>query len=378
MNHNEIINSDLWNDIVGQNKAKEILNNIFVSRRVPHAFLFYGPDGAGKFFTAIQFLKLMNSEINEDLSKKYLKNLSSLSEPAVKLVFSLPRGKGETGDDSSYEKLPQDTIDIITEQINRLSVNPYFRLNIPGANTIKISSIRDIKKFSNFSDGNGIRKGVIVYDAHLMADEAQNALLKSLEEPPEDLVFFLITSNKERLLPTILSRCWQVKFNPLSDEQIKDILVKYFEIEEKKAKMLAGFSDGSLTTALNLIKYDLDNILLTAVQTIRFALAKRYYLANKAIEDSIDISSKENVQFFIAAIIKWLKDANKNKYTGKIDSFNEYRDTIEKFNSKFNNADLAKSILKLEQLTRLVDNNLNLNIILLGIIFVLSALSVRN
>jgi DNA polymerase-3 subunit delta' len=377
MNPNEIINSDFGNEIFGQDKAKEILKNIFDSRRVPHAFLFYGPDGAGKFFTALRFLRLLNSEIEEELKKKYLKNLASLSEPALKLVFALPRGKGETGDDSSYDKLPSDTIEVITEQLSCLSANPYYRLNIPGANTIKISSIRDIKKFTNFSEGNGIKKGVIVYDAHLMADEAQNALLKSLEEPPEDVVFFLITSNKEKLLPTILSRCWQIKFNPLADEQIKEILVKYFEVEEKKAKVLSGFSDGSLTTALNLIKYDIDNILLTAVQTIRFALAKRYYLANKAIEDSIDISSKENVQFFIAAIIKWLKDANKNKYLGTVDSYQEHRDTIEKFNAKFNNADIAGSILKLEQLSRLIDNNLNLNIILLGIIFELSALSVR-
>lgn len=377
MNPNEIINSDFGNEIIGQNKAKEILKNIFISRRVPHAFLFYGPDGAGKFFTAIQFLRLLNSEVNEELNRKYLKNLTSLSEPAVKLIFALPRGKGETGDDSSYDKLPPDTIEVITEQLARLSANPYYRLNIPGANTIKISSIRDIKKFTNFSEDNGIKKGVIIYDAHLMADEAQNALLKSLEEPPEDVVFFLLTSNKERLLPTILSRCWQVKFNPLADGQIKDILVKYFEVEEKKAKVLSGFSDGSLTTALNLLKYDIDNILLTAVQTIRFALAKRYYLANKAIEESIDISSKENIQFFIAAIIKWLKDANKNKYLGTVDSYQEHRDTIEKFNAKFNNADIAGSILKLEQLSRLIDNNLNLNIILLGIIFELSALSVR-
>ena len=311
-------------------------------------------------------------------AENILKNLSALSEPAIKLIFSLPRGKGETGDDSSYDKLPADTIEVITEQIGILSKNPYYKMKVPNANTIKISSIRDIKKFTNFNDDNGIKKGIVIYDAHLMADEAQNALLKSLEEPPENVIFFLITSNKEKLLPTILSRCWQVKFNPLSNEQIKEILIKYFEIDENKANILANFSDGSLTNSINLLKYDIDSILSTAIQTIRFSLAKKFYLANKAIEDSIDLSNKEHVQFFINAILKWIKDVNKDKYTGEIDSYHEYRDTIDKFNSKFKSANLAKTILKLEQLSQLIDSNLNLNIILLGIIFELSALSVRN
>lgn len=377
MKLNEMKNPEIWNDIVGQEKTKEILNNIYISRRVPHAFLFYGPEGTGKFFTAFQYLKLINSGLEENEARRFLKNISSLSEPALKLVFSLPRGKGETGDDSAYDKLPQDTIETITEQLSVLSKNPYHKLDIPGANTIKISSIRDIKKFTNFNDDNGMKKGVIIYDAHLMADEAQNALLKSLEEPPENVIFFLLTSNKEKLLPTIHSRCWQVKFNPLTNTQVKDILIRYFGIEEQKANLLAAFSDGSLQNSINLMKYDIDSILQTAIQAIRFSLARKFYLANKVIEDSIDLSDKENVRFFITALLKWLKDVNKHRFTGEIDSFMDYRDTIEKFNLKFNNTNLAQSIVKLEQLMKYIDNNLNLNIILLGIIFELSALSVR-
>lgn len=377
MNHSEPVLSGYWDTIIGQNKAKEILNNIYTAGRVPHAFLFYGQEGTGKFFAATQYLKLINSTLTEEANKKYLKSFSSLSEPAIKLVFALPRGKGESGDDSSYEKLSADTIEIIGSQISSLSKNPYFRLSIPGANTIKISSIRDIKKFTNFSDETGPIKGIIILDAHLMADEAQNALLKSLEEPPDNVIFFLITSDKEKLLPTILSRCWQVKFNPLSNAEIKEILIKYFQVEESKAELLSYFSDGSLAQSLKLLKYEINTILETAIQTIRYSLAKKFFLAFKAIEDSIDLSNREHVLFFISAIIKWLKDVNKDKFTGSIDFYHDYRDTISKFNLKFNKADLAQSILKLEQLTKLIDNNLNLNIILLGIIFELSALSQR-
>jgi len=377
MKHKEMNNSEFWDPVIGQNKTKEILNSIYFARRVPHAFLFYGPDGVGKFFTAVQYLKLLNSNLDGTAGSKYVKSISALSEPAVKLIFPLPRGKGEGGDDSSYDKLSADTIDLITEQISLLSKNPYYKINLPNANTIKISSIRDIKKFTNFSDDSGLKKGVIIYDAHLMADEAQNALLKSLEEPPEDVIFFLITSNRERLLPTIHSRCWQVLFNPLSGEQIIEILMKHFELDEKKSKLLAAFSDGSLTNAVTLLKYDFDLMLSAAVQAIRFSLVKKFYLANKVIEDSIDVSDKEQVKFFVGIILTWLRDVNKNKYTGGLDSFTGYRDTVEKFNAKFGNADIPKTIFKLEQLFRNIESNLNLNIILLGIIFELSSLALR-
>ncbi len=377
MKHNEMSNPDFGNGIIGQEKAKVILRNIFTSRRVPHAFLFFGPEGTGKFFTALEYLKLINSGLEGESAQKQKKVLASLSEPALKLIFPLPRGKSETGDDSAYDKLPQDVIETITEQIGLLASNPYHKITVPGANTIKISSIRDIKKFTTFSNETGFKKGVIILDADEMADEAQNALLKSLEEPPEDVIFFLITSNKEKLLPTIHSRCWQVKFNPLSNDEVKLILIKHFGIEESKARLLASFSDGSLKNAIDLMKYDLDNILLTAVQTIRFSLARKFYLANKVIEEGIDLSDKDNVRFFISAILKWLKDVNKHKYTSEIDSFGDFKDTIEKFNQKFSNSDLASAILKIEQFAKLIDNNLNLNIILLGIIFELSALSIR-
>jgi len=369
---------DISNNIIGQSRVKEVLNNIYLSKRVPHAFLFYGPSGSGKFFTAIEFLKMLNSSVNDSSSEKFFRNISTLSEPAVKLIFALPRGKGETGDDTSYEKLSADTLATISSEISALAGNPYHMLNIPGANTIKISSIRDIKKYSNLTDKSNYIKAVIIYDAELMADEAQNALLKVLEEPPEGFIFFLLTSVKEKLLPTILSRCWQVKFSSLSNEETKTVLVKYFNIDQNKAELLSAFGDGSLETCLNLLKYDINAIMESAVQTIRYSLAKKYYLAFKTIEDSIEITNKEYVAFFIGAILKWLLDANKYRFNAKIDYFSTYKDTIEKFNSKFNTIDISKTINKLEQFSRLIDNNINLNIILQGIIFELSSLSLRN
>jgi DNA polymerase-3 subunit delta' len=65
-----------------------------------------------------------------------------------------------------------------------------------------------------------------------MNEEAQNALLKNLEEPPEKVIFILITSQVSKLRRTIISRCWRINFDPLSEEDIAKVLVSYFKVDQ--------------------------------------------------------------------------------------------------------------------------------------------------
>jgi len=90
---------------------------MFDQRRVPHAFLFSGPEGVGKFFTALQFAKMVNTTQDKANSLFINSKFSALQEPYIKLVFPLPRGKGESADDSATEKLSQDIIDSISDEI---------------------------------------------------------------------------------------------------------------------------------------------------------------------------------------------------------------------------------------------------------------------
>jgi DNA polymerase III subunit delta' len=176
--------------IPGQERVKQILNNFFQSKSIPHAFLFTGIDGVGKDNTAIQFAKALATNENSKESEKAVRLIEQLQEPYVKLIFPLPRGKNETDTSSPTEKLTQDEIELVREQIDIKSGNPFHKISIPKANTIKINSIRDIKKFLSMDYDEIGYRFVIISDAHLMNEEAQNALLKSLEEPPEKLYLF--------------------------------------------------------------------------------------------------------------------------------------------------------------------------------------------
>ena len=106
---------------------------------------------------------------------------------------------------------------------------------------IKIDQIRQVKQFLKLKR----KKVVIIEKAEKMNIEASNALLKTLEEPPENSLIILTTSNQEKLLPTILSRCKKIRFKPLNRKEIEEILLLK-NVDEKRIQILTALSDGSM------------------------------------------------------------------------------------------------------------------------------------
>ena len=211
--------------IVGQPKVVKLLSNFLNSDKIPHAFLFTGENGLGKENAAICFSKELNSTHN---SEDVISQISNLAEPFVKYIFPLPRGKNEDNESSPYEKLNSDEMTSVKDELQKKISNPYYKISIPKANLIKVNSIRYLRKFISMSYLDVNYRTVIISDAHLMNEESQNALLKNLEEPPSGVIFILITCKPDMLRETIKSRCWEIKFNFLKNEDITSILTKYF------------------------------------------------------------------------------------------------------------------------------------------------------
>ncbi len=372
--------NDLWDVIFQQNKAKEVLTNIYKSRRVPHAFIFSGREGIGKFFTAVQFAKLLNTNPANPQSSEIIHNkIAALQEPYVKLVIPLPRGKNETGEDSATEKLPQSVLESLQDQIHNKSINPYGKISIEGANTIKINSIRDIKKFILLSTESILFRIIIIDDAHLMNDQAQNSLLKNLEEPPEGIIFLLVTDQKEKLLPTIQSRCWVIDFEPLSENSVREILIRHFSIEPALAEKASKFSEGSVQSALSLItQFDLKEIQEHTISFLRFALAKRYNSAYRELSNFISDTSRNSLTILIRMIKSWLDDAVKNKNNLENYYFEDFRETLEKFNNRYYKTNINALMTDLDNLESYYDKNVNLNVLCLSLIFEIASLTIWN
>ncbi|HGM3506176.1 TPA: ATP-binding protein [Clostridioides difficile] len=184
-----------FENIIGQNFAKKYLTNSIKKNKLNNAYMFEGIDGIGK--------------------KKFADELS-------KLLLD-------------YENLEN---------------SPDYVLIKPDGNSIKIAQIRNLQSDIVVRPHKEY-KIYVINNAEKMTVEAQNALLKTLEEPPNYAIIILVTNNKESLLETIKSRCDIIKFSPIPMENLKSYLINT-GIEEERAQLLATFSRGSIENALNL------------------------------------------------------------------------------------------------------------------------------
>jgi DNA polymerase III subunit delta' len=367
-------------DIAGNDKVKLILSNILESGNIPHAFLFTGTDGIGKENAAISFTKALNYCADpSDNSERISTQIDNLSEPFIKYILPLPRGKNETEQNDPYEKLTEDEIELINSEFKKKVRNPYYKIQIPKANFIKISSIRDIKKFLSFSYEDIKYRVILVSQAHLMNEEAQNALLKSLEEPPEGVIFILSTSAPEKLRETIRSRCWTVHFQPLDDNELLKILIDKFEIELAIAKTVVPFSSGSTQAAISLIENDFEDLLDKTVKILRYSFGKKFHSAFTEFDEILIESDTTRIKLIITMIIIWLTDFQKYRIQQSNNFFfTKQIETLQKFYIRFPDVNVAAVINNLDRISSSFRSNINLNIAVSNIIFQLSNLTLAN
>lgn len=203
-------------EVIGHQKEKELISK-YLNRNLPsYSFLFEGKEGIGKkllaFYTARGFLCEKKANF----------------------------GCGEC----KICKLTDNFISNVYNGTN-LTYNPDIKLvtSLDGKD-IKISQIREIIEFVKLKSSSG--RVVIIENAERMNTEASNALLKTLEEPPENTMFILTTTNQNKLLPTIVSRCFKIKFKHLPKQDIYEFLVNK-GFPEKEAKEISILSEGSLS-----------------------------------------------------------------------------------------------------------------------------------
>lgn len=365
--------SDFINSQYGQENNLSVLNNFIKNKIVPHAFLFSGPEGVGKFYIAGLFAQNLSKFYGASLEIQ--NKIKKLEEPYIKLIFPLPRGKNETNDDSPLDKLSKESLQEVFKNISIKSVNPFYKLSISDANIIKINSIRDIRKNISIDFQDIKYRFIFILDAHLMNEEAQNALLKSLEEPPAGVIFILITPFKDRLLPTILSRCWNINFEALTEYNIKRILTDFYEYNNNDIEQIAVFAEGSVSQAIELIDLGNNELLEDVINLLRNALVKKYNQAFVILSQYLN--DRDNFELFLEVTKKWFTDVQRYIHTGEIKYFTNYKETIEKFEARFKNYNIPQIFKAFDDARILASRNVSLNIIAANIIFEISTLGMR-
>jgi len=225
-----------WDEISGQARAVSLIRRALARGQLHHAYLLVGPEGVGKELFARLAAQAANCE----------------AEPSARPCGSCSACTGilrGTFPDVFWVR-PQ------SELVKRGLVNKGDLEGTP-SREIRVDEVRQLSRRLAFSLVRGRRKVAIVAPAEALNERAQNALLKTLEEPPPDTTFFLITSQPDELLPTVRSRCARLMLAPLPAELIAAQLVKRgAPAAEAQAKALRA--DGSLARALEMSAEELE------------------------------------------------------------------------------------------------------------------------
>ena len=208
---------------------------------LPPSLLLTGPEGSGTELLAVWLAALLNCDASGACDPRCppCGKIAALEHPDLHLVFPLPYGEGEKGKGVVLESRREDFFNS-GEFGNR-------------ARSIGIDLIRQTIEAVSKQPYEGRFSVVIIFEAHLATGEAQNAFLKLLEEPPPSSVLMLVTSLPDRLLPTVLSRCREIRADLLAEEAISEFLMKFYSVEKEEARRIASKAEGSLRRGINLL-----------------------------------------------------------------------------------------------------------------------------
>lgn len=316
-----------FKDIIGQQQIKEHLHNALSTGKVSHAYILNGEKASGKEFIARIFAQTLQCEASgtEPCGEcRSCKQSQTNNQPDIIRV--------------THEKPGTISVDDIRTQVNNdIAIKPYS------------------SKY----------KVYIINEAEKMTVQAQNALLKTLEEPPAYAVIILLVSNINALLQTILSRCVVLNMKPVEDSLVRSYLMKELQVPDYKAEVCVAFARGNIGKAKALASSeDFDNVKAEALSLLK-------YIQDMEIQEIVAAIKKINeykleVSDYLDIIAVWYRDVLLYKATGDLNHliFREEMGTIRKVASRSSYEGIETIIRALEQAKKRLDANVNFDLVM--------------
>ncbi|MFU0827751.1 MAG: DNA polymerase III subunit delta' [Lachnoclostridium sp.] len=311
--------------IIGHEQIKQHLREAILSGKVSHAYIFSGEDGAGKNMLAHAFAMSLQCEKRD------------LADACGKCHSCIQAASGNHPDiiRVTHEKVSIGVDDVRIQVNNDIPIKPY-------SSPYKI---------------------YIIDEAEKLTEAAQNALLKTIEEPPAYAVLILLTNNLSALLPTILSRCITLKLKAVDSEQIKQFLMTEYKIPDYQAELSAAFAQGNVGKA---IKYASSDEFIELKDEVLHLLK---YLDQMKLYEIIDglkqiSEKKDKINDYLDLMTIWYRDILMYKVTGDLNRLtykNEYQD-IKKQANILSYEGIEKIIGAIEKAKIRINANVNFDI----------------
>ena len=207
-----------FDELVGQDHIVRTLSNAIETNRIAHAYLFVGPRGTGKTSSARLFAKALNAEGGPSIAP-------------------------DNDSEIAHSIMDGSCMDVI---------------EIDGASNNSVDQIRDLREDCRFAPTQCSFKIYIIDEVHMLSTAAFNALLKTLEEPPPHVKFIFATTEANKILPTIVSRCQRFEFRPISDEVIVEKLsqiakAESIEVAPEALRSIARLANGGMRDSQSIL-----------------------------------------------------------------------------------------------------------------------------
>lgn len=316
-----------FQDIVGQEQIKEHLRNALASGRISHAYIINGEKNSGKEFIARVFSMALQCEKRG-------------AEPCQECHSCKQAMSGNQ----------PDIIRVVHEKPNSIGVEDIRR---------QVNADVAIKPYSS------PYKIYIINEAEKMTVQAQNALLKTLEEPPAYAVIILLTANLNALLPTILSRCVVLNMKPVADGLVKQYLMEQLQVPDYKAEVCVAFARGNVGKAKALASSeDFENVKSEALSVLKYIhdmeLSEIVAAIKKITEYKLEISD------YIDIFAVWYRDVLLFKATNDVNSliFREEIQSIRRTAQRSSYEGIETVINALDTAKKRLDANVNFELVM--------------
>ena len=316
-----------FSDIIGHNQIVEHLRNAIRMEKISHAYILNGESNAGKMMLAEAFAMALQCEaegVEPCMNCRSCHQAAEHNQPDIIYV--------------THEKPNVISVDDIRHQLNNdIVIKPY-------SSKYKI---------------------YIVDEAEKMNTQAQNALLKTIEEPPAYGVILLLTTNADSFLPTILSRCITLNLKSVNEDLIKDYLMKKYQIPDYQADVCAAFAQGNVGKAIQLASSgEFNELKASALSLVKKLDDMDLYELNECIKQINDFKPKIGEYFDLLTL--WFRDVLYMKATNDVNNliFKDEVYDIKKQAAKRSYSGIENILQALEQAKVRLNANVNFDLVI--------------